>query len=54
MGFMKSWLAGSFDQKVIGRVLELVQTRKASTGSMTVYVTGTLHEVCGKRLHVRN
>ena len=42
VGFMKSWLAGSFDQKVISRVMELVERRKAGTGSMTVYVTGAL------------
>ena len=37
---MKSWLAGGFNQKVINRIMELVDNCQA--GPMTIYVTGML------------
>ena len=43
VGFMKSWLAGGFNEKVITRVMELVQSQKADAKLLTVYITGWLH-----------
>ena len=43
VGFLKSWLAGGFNVKVVNQVLEAVQQCKEQSGSghpVTVFVTG--------------
>ena len=42
-GFMKSWLAGGFNTKVITRVMDLVNMRKPATEPMQIYVAGKLN-----------
>ena len=44
-GFMKSWLAGGFNQKVVNRVMALVHARKPSPHKLQIYITGD-------RLHI--
>ena len=41
-GFMKSWLAGGFNTKVINHIMELVNARKASGSKLNIYITGVL------------
>ncbi len=42
VGFMKSWLAGNFNQKVIHRVMDLVHTCQAGPNKLKIYVTGAV------------
>jgi len=43
VGFLKSWLAGGLNDKVVGRVMQLVHTRPAGLHAkpLKIYVTGT-------------
>ncbi len=41
VGFMKSWLAGGFNLKVINRVMQLISARQDASAEVKVYVTGT-------------
>lgn len=40
VGFMKSWQAGNFNQKVINRIMELVLSCKPASDKLKIYVTG--------------
>ncbi|KAL0026556.1 hypothetical protein WJX77_006522 [Trebouxia sp. C0004] len=40
VGFMKSWLAGNFNQKIVHRVMDLVHTCQPGTNKLKIYVTG--------------
>jgi len=40
VGFMKSWLAGGFNLKVIKRVMQLISARQDASAEVKVYVTG--------------
>ena len=42
VGFMRSWLAGGFNEKVINHIMELVNKRRAGAGTLKIYVTGEL------------
>lgn len=43
MGFLKSWLAGGLNEKVVNRILQLVQARPAQPHAkpLRIYVTGS-------------
>ena len=41
VGFMKAWLAGGFNEKVINHIMQLVNCPRAE--SMKIYVTGQIH-----------
>lgn len=41
-GFMKSWLAGKFNQKLIHRVMDLVHTCQPGPNKLKIYVTGAM------------
>ena len=45
VGFMKAWLAGGFNEKVINHIMQLVNRPRAGAGaeSIKVYVTGQMH-----------
>lgn len=43
VGFMKAWLAGGFNEKVINHIMQLVNRPRAGAGSMKIYVTGQMH-----------
>lgn len=46
VGFLKSWLAGGLNHKVIGYIMEAVQQCKLQSKSaqpVTVLVTGTIY-----------
>ena len=40
VGFLKSWLAGGFDEKVVNRIMELVNSLKPGTRKLEIIVTG--------------
>ena len=40
VGFMKSWLAGGFNQKVITRIMELVLSSTTSSQIIKIHITG--------------
>ena len=42
MGFLKSWLAGGFNEKVVGRIMELVHATPAHPNAkpLRIYITG--------------
>ena len=40
VGFMKSWLAGGFNHKVINRIMQLVTTRKPGSEKLKILITG--------------
>ena len=40
VGFLKSWVAGGLDQRVVGRVSELAQAASAAGTTLRIYVTG--------------
>ena len=42
---MKSWLAGSFNVKVINRIMDIVNTRKAGVNELKIYVTGETQDL---------
>ncbi len=44
VGFLKSWLAGGLNDKVVGRIMQLVHARPARPHAkpLKIYVTGTL------------
>jgi len=46
VGFMKSWLAGGFNLKVINRIMQLVNSRKAGADKLKILVTGETHSCC--------
>ncbi len=53
VGFLKSWLAGGLNDKVVGRIMQLVHARPAGPHArpLKIYVTGTptpakLHDPC--------
>ena len=43
VGFLKSWLAGGLNDKVVGRIMQLVNARPAGSHAkpLKIYVTGT-------------
>ena len=43
VGFLKSWLAGGLNDKVVGRIMQLVHARPAGPHAkpLKIYVTGT-------------
>ncbi len=43
VGFLKSWLAGGLNDKVVGRIVQLVHARPAGSHAkpLKIYVTGT-------------
>ena len=45
VGFMKAWLAGGFNEKVINHIMQLVNRSRAGAGAqcMKIYVTGQMH-----------
>lgn len=43
VGFMKAWLAGAFNEKVINHVMQLVSRLRSEAHSMKIYVTGHMH-----------
>lgn len=42
LGFLKSWQAGDFNQKVLKRTMDIVQSRKPGSGKLKIYVTGAV------------
>ena len=40
VGFLKSWVAGGLNQRVVGRVSELVRAASAAGTTFRIYVTG--------------
>ena len=42
VGFLKSWLAGGFNEKVVGRIMELVHATPADPNAkpLRIYITG--------------
>ncbi len=46
VGFMKSWLAGGFNFKVLNRIMQLVNSCKAGAGKRKILVTGEAHSCC--------
>lgn len=42
VGFLKSWLAGGFNDKVVRRVVEIVKSCKAGQDKLRIYITGKL------------
>ena len=47
VGFLKSWLAGGLNHKVVTRIMELVTARPAEAHCkpLRIYITGTLSTV---------
>ena len=43
VGFLKSWLAGGFNDKVVSRVVEIVKSCNPGQDSLCIYITGKLH-----------
>ena len=43
VGFMKAWLAGAFNEKVINHVMQLVNRPRSEAHGMKIYVTGQMH-----------
>jgi len=46
VGFMKSWLAGGFNFKVLNRIMQVVNSRKAGAEKLKILVTGEAHSCC--------
>ncbi len=45
-GFMKSWLAGALNVKVVNRIMHLVSSRKPAACDLKILVTaGALHSL---------
>ena len=42
VGFMKAWLAGAFNEKVINHVMQLVNRPRSEAYSMKIYITGQM------------
>ena len=42
VGFMRSWLAGGFNEKVIKHIMQLVNRPRLVAGRLKIYVTGLL------------
>ena len=42
VGFLQSWLAGGFNEKVVNRVMGLVNSPKPGTRKLEIIVTGEL------------
>ena len=42
VGFIKAWLAGAFNEKVINHVMQLVNRPRSRVHSMKIYVTGQM------------
>ena len=40
VGFLKSWLAGGFNKKVVSRVMEIAKSCNSGQDKLQVYVTG--------------
>ena len=40
VGFLNSWLAGGFNDKVVNRAMEVVNGCKPHTSKLKIYVTG--------------
>ena len=40
VGFLQSWLAGGFNEKVLNRIMELVDSLKPGTRKLEIIVTG--------------
>ena len=43
VGFMRSWLAGGFNEKVIKHIMQLANRPRLVAGRLKIYVTGLLH-----------
>lgn len=48
MGFLKCWQAGGFNQTVMKRIMELVQSRKPGSDKLKICLTGAvqMHGSC--------
>jgi len=48
VGFLKSWLAGGLNEKVVGRIMQLVNARPEHPNSppLRIYVTGETGLLC--------
>ena len=55
LGFLKCWQAGGFSQKVIKRIVELVQSRKPGSDKLRIYLTGAVqvHSPCETCMSVK-
>ncbi len=42
VGFLQSWLAGAFNDKVVNRTMEVVNSRKPASGKLQILITGRL------------
>lgn len=42
VGFLQSWLAGAFNDKVVNRTMEVVNSRKPASGKLQIMITGRL------------
>ncbi len=40
VGFLKSWLVGGFNEKVVSRIIEIANSRKPSSDKLQIYITG--------------
>ncbi|DBA92558.1 TPA: hypothetical protein ACH3X1_002782 [Trebouxia sp. C0004] len=40
VGFLRSWLAGAFSDKVVNRTMEVVNTRKPASGKLQILIAG--------------
>ncbi len=40
VGFLQSWLAGGFNEKVVNRIMEMVNRRQPSPDKLKIYITG--------------
>ncbi|KAL0038251.1 hypothetical protein WJX79_010181 [Trebouxia sp. C0005] len=40
LGFLRSWLAGAFNDKVVNRTMEVVNSRKPASGKLQILITG--------------
>ena len=42
VGFLKSWVAGDFDHKVVSRTMDIVNSCKADANKLKIHITGEL------------
>ena len=42
VGFLRSWLAGAFNNKVVDRTMEVVNSRKPASGKLQILITGRI------------
>ena len=50
VGFLRSWLAGAFNNKVVDRTMEVVNSRKPASGKLQILITGRISHALLKDL----